>query len=285
MRGINMEWPFSQLILTGAKTEVVFEYNLDDTDGPKTNEEVLIVESKGTCNEQGTISMIGMESDLSIARPPTAPQVVGSVTFNNACIYNSQQEFHDNREYHRIPVDSNFYWDGIRDRYAWRVDKVITLRKPITIGANGMSDFDGRCLILGAWRRKLALQGDDMKGGVSRSRDLSSEHVVLEQLIDLPGSIQRNQADGSRVQMRFNGHVCTGPIRRDKVDNEVDMREAKKAPIPKGTKTSREIKMRDAATVNTTEADTGLQIRRAWRKGMDGCVYARWRSVTLEGLS
>ncbi len=138
MRGLNIHWPFSQLILMGAKTEEVREYELGIA---KTDEEVWIVETKGPHAKAGTNAIVG---DLQIAPRPSAAQIVGTVRFASAHPYGSEQVFHNARDSHRIAVGSKFDWDGSGARYGWRVGQARALAKPVPVGSTGRTGFGAR---------------------------------------------------------------------------------------------------------------------------------------------
>jgi hypothetical protein len=70
---------------------------------------------------------------------------------------------------------------------------------------------------------------------------------MARQSPELPGSVQRQGKSGWRVQVRIDENICFGPIRRDKVDAEADLREMKEAPTREAMKTRmHEIKVRQA---------------------------------------
>jgi hypothetical protein len=109
-----------------------------------------------------------------------------------------------------------------------------------------------------------------------REREIVKRCIAVgtEQTTDWPGSVQRNKS-GWRVQVRIYGNSYTGPFRRDKVDAEADLREAKEARTLEAMKTClREIKM--------TAAATGDQVRTAATWTASGC---RVRTLQLREVS
>ena len=141
MRGLNIQWPFSQLLLMGAKTEEVREYLLDYRGIANTGKEVWLVETKGPHTKAATNAIVG---DLQIAPRPSAAQIVGTISFASAFQYDSKQIFQEARDSHRIAVGSKFDWDGGGARYGWRVDKVRSLVTPVPVGTTGQTGFGER---------------------------------------------------------------------------------------------------------------------------------------------
>ena len=86
MRGLNIQWPFSQLILMGAKSEEVRAYDLGHRNICNASEETWIVESRGksACSTTDAIC-----DDLAIAPRPDAAQIIGTVIFDSSHQYDS----------------------------------------------------------------------------------------------------------------------------------------------------------------------------------------------------
>ena len=137
MRGLNVQWPFSQLLLMGAKTEEVRAYNL----GGRVNadEEFWLVETKGKCAKAMKSAMV---DDLPIAPRPSDAQIVGTISFADARQYDSRHAFEEARHLHRIAAGSKYDWDGSGAMYGWRVDKVRALvtPQPISTGIFGLTE-------------------------------------------------------------------------------------------------------------------------------------------------
>ena len=141
MRGLNIQWPFSQLLLMGAKLEEVRRYPLNHRGIVKTQEEVFIVETKGPVVDKDTNAIL---TGIQIAARPTKPQIVGTISFASAQRYSNKQAFHEARDRHRIKVGSKFDWDGNSALYGWRVGRVRALAEPIPIGRTGQTGFSPR---------------------------------------------------------------------------------------------------------------------------------------------
>ena len=84
LRGLNIQWPFSQLLLLGAKLEEVRTYDLGYRQICNRDEEAWIVETKGPPTKAATNAIMG---DLQIAPRPSAAQIVGTVSFADSYPY------------------------------------------------------------------------------------------------------------------------------------------------------------------------------------------------------
>ena len=141
MRGLNIQWPFSQLLLMGAKTEEVREYDLGHRSICKADEEVWIVETKGPHAKARTNAI---SDGLELAPRPSAAQIVGTVSFSGAFPYRNIEDFASARERHRIAIDSKYDWDGSGSRFGWQVARVRKLAKPTAAESTGMTGFGSR---------------------------------------------------------------------------------------------------------------------------------------------
>jgi hypothetical protein len=63
----------------------------------------------------------------------------------------------------------------------------------------------------------------------ARQSDTSSRCPSLEEIPELHGSVQNRSMGGWRVQVKIDENMCVGPVRRDKVEAEADLREAQEA--------------------------------------------------------
>ena len=143
LRGLNIQWPFSQLILLGAKTDEVRGYDLGYRKICSKDEEVWIVETKGPSMKDAAQAAQAIVGDSHIGSRPAAAQIVGTVSFSKSCLYRDQQAFHDAKHRHRIAIGSKKDWDGIREKYRWLVGKVRSLATPVPV-ETGQTGFDKR---------------------------------------------------------------------------------------------------------------------------------------------
>ena len=140
MPGLNIQWPFSQLILLGVKTEEIRTYALEHRGIAKANREVWIVETKGPTNKAMKNAIVG---DFDIPPQPNAAHIVGTVTFSkDTKRYKDQNTFHQARDKHCISEGSEKYdWDGAGVRFGWQVNKVRALTTPMPIASTGQTGF------------------------------------------------------------------------------------------------------------------------------------------------
>ena len=141
MRGLNIQWPFSQLLLMGAKTEEVREYDIGHRMICKADEEVWIVETKGPHAKAMTNAI---SDGLELAPRPSAAQIVGTVSFSGAFQYRNIEDFVSARERHGIAIGSKYDWDGSGSRFGWQVARVHKLAKPIGVESKSMTGFSPR---------------------------------------------------------------------------------------------------------------------------------------------
>ena len=140
--GLNIQWPFSQLILLGVKTEEIRSYALDYRHIADANREYWIVETKGPTNKAMKNAIVG---DIDIAPRPNAAHIVGTVIFSQSHQYKDQNTFHQARDKHCIAQGLKKYdWGGTSDCFGWQVSKVKALKTPMPIASTGMTGFGPR---------------------------------------------------------------------------------------------------------------------------------------------
>ena len=101
--GLNIQWPFSQLVLLGVKTEEIRSYALNHRDIADANQEYYIVETQGPCKKAMKNAIFG---DIDIAPRPNAAHIVGTVIFSQSHQYKDQNTFHQARDKHCIAQGS-----------------------------------------------------------------------------------------------------------------------------------------------------------------------------------
>ena len=134
LRGLNIQWPFSQLLLMGAKLVEVSDCPLDLKDAPMMDEQVWIVETRGDCIKSHTNAIV---NNIPITHRPSAAQIVGTISFNSSQTYYYKHDFDKDRERHRIKRESKLDWDGNSTKHGWHVGSVQQIDKPISIGSTG----------------------------------------------------------------------------------------------------------------------------------------------------
>lgn len=113
--GINIQWPWSELLLSGKKTIETRTYPL-----PKKyiGVELAVIETPGPRGKK--------EAGIDRAR------VVGTITFGEPFRYATEQQWRQDRERHLVePSDGQFSWDK-REKlvWGWTVLKYRRLKQP-----------------------------------------------------------------------------------------------------------------------------------------------------------
>ena len=115
MPGINIQWPWSELLLEGKKTIETRSYPL-----PKRleNVEMAIIETPGPKGK----SKAGIKS----------ARVIGTITFRTSKQYTSQKAWLADQKKHLVnPNDPQFKYTANKEKWAWYVNKITILPKPI----------------------------------------------------------------------------------------------------------------------------------------------------------
>ena len=134
LRGLNIQWPFSQLLLVGIKTQEVRKYDLGERGICYKDTAMWLVETPG---DSSRANKNAISFDAPIAARPTRAQIVGIITFDWASKYVTRKSFCDARGQHCISSDSKFEWDGRKRLYGWHVKSVHALQTPVPIDATG----------------------------------------------------------------------------------------------------------------------------------------------------
>ena len=136
-RGLCIQYPFSQLLLTGTKNAEVRKYPLAPGEGSRQichpNEEMFLIETP----QKGPADV----GDAALPRKPVAAQVVGTVKFASCRKYDSFADFRSDQHRHRILPDSHHDWDDERNRFAWEVAEVRRFLNPIPAEGHNQIGF------------------------------------------------------------------------------------------------------------------------------------------------
>ena len=84
LRGINIQWPFSQLLLMGVKTQEVRRYDLGHRGMCAPEEETWIVETKGPHAKATTNAVC---QGMTIAPRPLKSQIIGAILIHGRLNY------------------------------------------------------------------------------------------------------------------------------------------------------------------------------------------------------
>ena len=139
LRGINIQYPFSRLILFGVKTVEVRTYPLGDRNLGGDYEDLFLIETPGSRNLKGAL----VDRRYPIGPPPSVAQVIGIVRFSSSEQYanmpTSKYQWHmpswnKHRSKHRIEEGGHYDWNRKDPRYAWYVDNVQPFSEPVPAG-------------------------------------------------------------------------------------------------------------------------------------------------------
>ena len=125
--GLNVQWPWSRLILAGVKDEIR-TYDLGARNICRANQETWIVETPG---DKVAAEDIAVLDGVNVGHRPEVAQIIGTVTFSRAEQYANIDEFRGDAARHRIRAGCRFDWDGIGKRYVWRVLHTRKILDPI----------------------------------------------------------------------------------------------------------------------------------------------------------
>ena len=133
LRGLNIQYPFSQLILEGVKVKEARTYALGSRNIARPGEEMFLIETPGSRRTAG--AMLG---NTVLSPPPVAARVVGTVTFQDSQQYKSLKSWKADRDAHRIEEGARHDWQGpsVSEMHAWTVGATRRLAEPIHVGAD-----------------------------------------------------------------------------------------------------------------------------------------------------
>ena len=136
LRGLNVQWPFSQLLLSGKKTIEVRAYALGHRGIAHADEDMWLVETIGRTEDANRNAVC---SDLAMPPRPTKAQVIGIVRFASSKKYASTMAFRTDSLYHRIRPEGAYHWNGEGERHGWIVASARMIAEPIPNPLKGMT--------------------------------------------------------------------------------------------------------------------------------------------------
>ncbi len=139
--GLNVQWPFSQLLLAALKKCEIRRYALGHRNIAHVGAELWIVE---TCGVSASASKNAVLGDVALGARPAKAQIVGTITFSQSAPYAGLPEFRADAAAHRIKAGGAFDWDGNGEMHAWRVASVRPLAHPVPVGSTGQAGFGPR---------------------------------------------------------------------------------------------------------------------------------------------
>jgi len=106
---INIQYPYSQLLLDGKKTIETRTYPIP----PKyIGVPLLIIETPGNIGKFKS-------------------RIVGIITFRSCFKFASEKAFREQFERHRVTGDSPWFWNDKKGKWGWEISKLQKLPKPL----------------------------------------------------------------------------------------------------------------------------------------------------------
>lgn len=136
LRGLNIQYPFSQLILLGAKPVEARGYPLGHRNIANANENLFLIETPGHKNVHGAVV-----DDLPVGPPPDHAQVIGTVSFCSSDRYANKSSWKKDRCKHCIKEGGRYDWNGEGEMHAWHVDKVQRFDVPVSAGTKSQTGY------------------------------------------------------------------------------------------------------------------------------------------------
>jgi len=126
MTGINIQTPWSQLLINSDKCVETRSYTLPDK---YIGEELFLIETPGK-------------------RGKFKARIIGTITFSHSFKYNSSQEWAGDYNRHRVEKDSIFGWNEDKDKYGWVVSDIVKFEEYIKAPSNKGVIFTNGCEIV-----------------------------------------------------------------------------------------------------------------------------------------
>lgn len=109
--GINIQWPISQLILSGEKTIETRTYPISEK---YIGKELLIIETPG---KKGNFKS----------------RIAGIVIFGKSFPYESKAAFYKDQAFHKVDQDSIWAWNNSKPKHGWPIIKMVRFKKTMPL--------------------------------------------------------------------------------------------------------------------------------------------------------
>ena len=145
MRSLNVQYPWSRLLLHGTKLVEVRRYPLGRRNIIHKHEEVFLIETpaKGKFDRSlldGQFAWAAV-SGHQLPGPPKHAQVIGTIRFSHHTEYKSFADFRTDEPCHLIGRSSLFEWDGKSCLYAWHVQSWRLFTTPTPAGLKTQTGY------------------------------------------------------------------------------------------------------------------------------------------------
>ena len=164
LRGLNIQYPFSQLILAKLKDTEVRDYALGHRNIANPDEEMFLIETPPKNQASAAVDHI------DLGPPPRRAQIVGTVSFSKSEKYKTKAAWNGDRRRHCIGRGSLLDWQGGKgERHAWRIGQVRCFLDPVPVSDHTQTGYPTR--------RQLTVSVAGLEAWDVRSRVGASEVV------------------------------------------------------------------------------------------------------------
>lgn len=112
MTGLNIQTPWSELLINGVKSVETRSYPLPEK---YVGEEIALIETPGRYGR-------------------FKARIIGTITFSHSFKYPDQRAWQDDHNRHCVAIDDPIYnWKDDKPKYGWVVSKVTKFDKPLDI--------------------------------------------------------------------------------------------------------------------------------------------------------
>lgn len=124
MNGINIQAPWSDLLIGGQKTVETRSYPL-----PKKYEgvELALIETPG---KHGKFKS----------------RIIGTITFSHCFEYKTKKDWRSDYARHKVDLTSKFYWWNDKPKYGWVVSDIVKFDDPVDAPKNRGIVFTSNCI-------------------------------------------------------------------------------------------------------------------------------------------
>ncbi len=135
LRGLNVQFPFSRLLRDNVKTQEIRRFPLGHRGIAWANERLFLIETPA---KRAGGAILG---ELDLGPPPASAQVVAILSFSHDTQFVSPGEFRASEEAHRVAHGGAYDWDGASPCFAWHVQSVQKLLRPVPAGSKTMTGY------------------------------------------------------------------------------------------------------------------------------------------------
>ncbi len=113
--GINIQWPWSQLLLSGEKTVETRGYDISEK---YRGVELALIETPGPRGKK--------EAGIERSR------IIGTIVFEKTYRYQSKKHWQSEERLHHVPTkDPQYAWSNRDEKWGWKVKSIKALKKPM----------------------------------------------------------------------------------------------------------------------------------------------------------